>query len=495
MIKNTTKGPLRLHGRFYFLPAALFLAATLAFVPVEASALWPFGKSKDDNAGEPYVARVAGGKYVTSEDLLRAIDNLHKSARVGVALSAEKWEFSNLSVDKFLDELIDAKLLVVEAENMELDKDPSFAAEERLYILNQSLSALRSEEVAGKVSVTEEEVAEHLKEKIIREAHGEGGKEKEEEIPSPHKPSEFEAARVELLKKKLARRESEFFDELVEGGSVTVDGELIASIASGNIAADAGAVATVNGDKIMPRSVLSEMGGTGGGDEGAVRDAVDTLVLHKLIDQEALGRNYKESDRRVRHFINLWREGRLIELFERNVISPMVDIGEDEIGAYYKENLDKRYKRPDRFHLRVIIVEMKEQADKVMSELSAGADFAYMARAMSIDPAGSAERGGDIGWVNSLDLAEKIISDAKAAAKGDILGPYSTKNGFGIFRFLEYEDMGYATLNEARRDIVQAIGRKKYDEIYKRYLVRLRDAVSIEINEDELSKIRNVYGG
>jgi parvulin-like peptidyl-prolyl isomerase len=442
---------------------------------------------------------VAGVKYVTPEELTNSMANLHKSARMGVVLADKNWDYDKQDIDKYLNELIDAKLIVVEAESMGLDKDPRFVAEENLYILNQSLATLRKEEVIDKVSVTDEDVVRYMNEKIIKEAHGvvdaEEGASKEKEAASPHEPSEFDAARRELFEKRRAVRESEFFDELRSKVSVKIDDALVASIASGAVTAGAGPVATFNGDKITPAQVLNAVVSKEGGDEASVREAVDRLVLHKLIDREALGRNYKDGDGELIMRINTWREEKLVKIFKNTVISPMVVVEDKEISAYYEENLDKLFKMPDRFHFYVIVVPSEEKAKEVVKELADGANFAFMVKNYSIDPRGSAKRGGDLGWMTSHDLSPVIINIAKAAKNGDILGPFSIKGGFAVFRLIEFEETGYATLDMVKAPVKLKLGKEAYARLYIKYVERLRDAVSIEINEKELNKVKSRYGG
>src|SRR3989338_10989127 len=81
---------------------------------------WPFTSPKK----EVYIARV-GDEIITKDEFLNKIDKLHTSSRVGRNLS-EQTSFAMQDFGKFLNELIDNKLMIIEARNLGLDKEAAF---------------------------------------------------------------------------------------------------------------------------------------------------------------------------------------------------------------------------------------------------------------------------------------------------------------------------------------------------------------------------------
>ncbi|MEK7841062.1 MAG: SurA N-terminal domain-containing protein, partial [Deltaproteobacteria bacterium] len=77
---------------------------------------WPFTSLKK----EVYIAKVVD-EIITKDEFLNEINKLHKSSRAGNALS-EQSSFAMQDVGRFLNELIDNKLMTIEARNLGLDK-------------------------------------------------------------------------------------------------------------------------------------------------------------------------------------------------------------------------------------------------------------------------------------------------------------------------------------------------------------------------------------
>ena len=124
---------------------------------------WRFGLS----ARRPYVAKV-GDRVITVKEFIEGVNKLHTGSRVGEALTREK-SFEKQRYKKFLNEMIDTKLMLIEAESMGLDKEADYVSAVENFSLNLFLSRLREDEVVNKVKVEDSEVevvyAEELKKK------------------------------------------------------------------------------------------------------------------------------------------------------------------------------------------------------------------------------------------------------------------------------------------------------------------------------------------
>ncbi|GIV95410.1 MAG: peptidylprolyl isomerase [Herpetosiphonaceae bacterium] len=78
----------------------------------------------------------------------------------------------------------------------------------------------------------------------------------------------------------------------------------------------------------------------------------------------------------------------------------------------------------------------KELADKAYEELQQGADFATMAAERSSDP-GSAQRGGDLGFIARGRTVEPFEQQLFALQEGEISRPVKTQFGWHIIQRLE----------------------------------------------------------
>ncbi|WP_020594038.1 peptidylprolyl isomerase [Kiloniella laminariae] len=73
---------------------------------------------------------------------------------------------------------------------------------------------------------------------------------------------------------------------------------------------------------------------------------------------------------------------------------------------------------------------VKQQADEALATINGGAQFSAIARQVS--QSNSASLGGDLGWLQSSQLAPELQSAVASATPGTILGPIHTTRGYYI---------------------------------------------------------------
>lgn len=449
--------------RFFLLSILL----TVGLFPLTAHALFSFGK-------KPYLAKV-GDEVITVEEFVDAINRLHKSNKVGEALS-KRTSFERPDFALFLEDLIDEKLMVVEALRLGLDREEWYRERLKTYIINLSLTRLRKEEVLDKVKVEDGEIERYYREELKKEG----------EIPE----GERKRIRKILMDRKIKAREREFFKELRERADIRIDKEALKRLSEKDKDM---VVAHVNGKPVKGEEVVRmikekklQM------DDKTKRDILDKIILYRLLDEEALKRGYTE-EKEIKRKIKAYRERLLKRLFKAGVVAPLVKVEEKEIMEYYDRNRE-RFRRPDMVNLRAIPVSTREEAEAIMEELKEGADFSYLARTRSINTA-LREKGGEMGWVPINTLSPEIVRAVEDAKEGDIIGPFRSGHDYIVVEFMGLKKGGYRPLKEVRGEIDRTIGRKKFKKVLKDYLTRLRKVVPIKINKRELKRLEEAYGG
>jgi len=123
------------------------------------------------------------------------------------------------------------------------------------------------------------------------------------------------------------------------------------------------------------------------------------------------------------------RDDALHRLLLEGIATRGVEVTEADVEAYIQENPEQFAPRRDVRYAQ-IVSETSEQAWKVLEELRAGADFAMLARDVSLDEA-TAEAGGDSGWVPADDpfIPEEIASALAAMETGDVSEPIALSDG------------------------------------------------------------------
>ncbi|MFC5468548.1 peptidyl-prolyl cis-trans isomerase [Cohnella suwonensis] len=120
-------------------------------------------------------------------------------------------------------------------------------------------------------------------------------------------------------------------------------------------------------------------------------------------------------------------------LLEKLIIQG-VTVSEEEIEGYLDEHRQELMPKKQ-YHLMLIVVDSKKQANDVIARLANGADFGEIARTRSLDEF-TADAGGDLGWVEEDDpfVSEKVLRAAKELSSGDIGGPIALDEGYAVVK-------------------------------------------------------------
>lgn len=97
-----------------------------------------------------------------------------------------------------------------------------------------------------------------------------------------------------------------------------------------------------------------------------------------------------------------------------------------------------------------ILVESFEEANGIISELSGGADFGEIAKAVSLDP-GSGANGGSLGCSDPGGFVPEFRDAILEGEVDEIIGPIETQFGFHIIQITSYEDVAAAGSPDPRQ--------------------------------------------
>lgn len=171
-------------------------------------------------------------------------------------------------------------------------------------------------------------------------------------------------------------------------------------------------IAAVEGDPITRQQWLAEMENRYGKEtlQSLVNEAVMEKAAKKYkldvkeeeIDLEiALLRSAQDSNDTTLHSLSpeQLRQKMRAQLILDKVLTNDIVVKEEEAEKYYEDN-KSIYNIPTTYRTSMIIVNSKEDAERVEKELKNGSDFAVLAREHSLDTA-SASLGGDIGFISS----------------------------------------------------------------------------------------------
>jgi peptidyl-prolyl cis-trans isomerase D len=167
-------------------------------------------------------------------------------------------------------------------------------------------------------------------------------------------------------------------------------------------------------------------------------------------------------------------------------LSAAVDVTDGEIAQYYEAN-KARFSREERRQVAHIMLEseqddsdVKAQAEALLAQLKAGADFAELAKAESADTF-SAENGGVLDWLAAGDMDAEFERVAFGMTEVGALSPVvKSAYGYHIIKLVELEPAQQQPLAEVSAEIAQRISQERASAAFYELQQRLAE-VSFEV--------------
>ncbi|MEZ8064246.1 MULTISPECIES: peptidylprolyl isomerase [Vibrio] len=151
-------------------------------------------------------------------------------------------------------------------------------------------------------------------------------------------------------------------------------------------------------------------------------------------------------------------------------LKSQLEVSDEEAQKYYQEHLDK-YSTEEQRKVSHILVQGDDEAkaQSILDELNAGADFTTLAEEKS-DDFGSADVGGDLGWIER-DVMDPAFEDAAFALEtiGDITGLVKSDFGYHIIKLDELKASQAQSYQEVAAEIKQElIDQHAVDQFYEK---------------------------
>ena len=170
---------------------------------------------------------------------------------------------------------------------------------------------------------------------------------------------------------------------------------------------------------------------------------------------------------------------------------------ESEVQAAY-DLLKQR--APYEYHLAQIFVSAPDGSDpdkldaaftkatEIRKDLTSE-DFAQVARQQS-DEAGSAAKGGDLGFLPATQLLPAVLDAVQSLKPGETVGPVKTADGLHFLKLIERKQTPIPTLAVVHDRIVAALRARKQAQLEQTYLRSLADKLDITVDQIELAKLQ-----
>lgn len=226
------------------------------------------------------------------------------------------------------------------------------------------------------------------------------------------------------------------------------------------------AVARVDGRYIYlseVRAAAVASGALAPGDQISVKTAFQRKLVQAYVDQRILSRAAAEAgvqrNPEVQRQLTAARERILASAYLEGRIASTVT--EAAARKLYNAQVDAT-RGGEEVRARIIVVASEDDAIAVADALSKGADFAGLARSLSIDVESGA-RGGDLGFFGRDGGDPAVAAVAFSTASGARAAPFQTEKGWAVLEVLARRRVGGVAYESVRDEVKRFLRLKTID--------------------------------
>ncbi|WP_150268486.1 peptidylprolyl isomerase [Paenibacillus tepidiphilus] len=258
---------------------------------------------------------------------------------------------------------------------------------------------------------------------------------------------------------------------------------------------DSSAVATVNGADITKGDFYDKLVEAGG------ESTLQNLITTTLVGQEAKKANITVTDEDINAELEdlkaqfggeeafnnaLMQSGMSVDDLKaqmplqveiRKLLEPKITVTDEEISTYFNDN-KASFNQEEQVRASHILVETKEEADAIVTELKGGADFATLAKEKSADT-GSKDNGGDLNFFTRAEMVAEFSDAAFNLKVGEVSEPVKSDYGYHIIKVTDRKEAHEYTLEEKKEDIKKTLTSQKVSEMSSTWLADLTSSATI----------------
>jgi len=206
-------------------------------------------------------------------------------------------------------------------------------------------------------------------------------------------------------------------------------------------------------------------------------DYIFNLILDQIIKQEIIAQNSKVNELFVT--LNVENQERTFKATqEMNRILNGYP-SEEKIKSTY-ELIKTNFSNQKEYNASHILVETKEEAIKLVNELSVGENFQELAKKNSIGP--SSNNGGSLGWFSAGQMVPEFEAAALMLKINEISNPIKTEFGWHIIKLNDQRLKTVPTLEELKNEITQNL----QQEFIENHINEIAQNMKIEILTNDI---------
>ena len=257
----------------------------------------------------------------------------------------------------------------------------------------------------------------------------------------------------------------------------SVNGEGKAPEATAKPADDSEVLATVNGVPITANTLAlyqqarqSRAPGNAGGQDRAV--ILEEIISLELASQDGEKKGIDKNPEVLAQMAQQHRALVASAAFQHQM--KQHPITEEELKSIY----DEKIQASNEYKARHILVESKENAEALITELDNGADFAELAKKNSTGPSGKS--GGDLGWFSPKSMVKPFSDAVVGMEKGQYTHePVQTQFGWHIILLEDSRESTPPAFEQVKPQLEMVVRSQRVQD----YINELRSQATINITE------------
>ncbi|MBD3670972.1 MAG: peptidylprolyl isomerase [Gammaproteobacteria bacterium] len=230
-------------------------------------------------------------------------------------------------------------------------------------------------------------------------------------------------------------------------------------------------------------------------DDRRLRQVMQSIAQNRgLGDVRALKRSIEAQGEDYNDFREQIREEVMISDLLQRTVRPQVNVSEQEVDNFLASQQAQGELNIE-YRLSHILIQTpqaassdqiataRDKAQKLLSSLRGGADFAKAA--VENSSGRNALQGGDLGWVKAAQLPTLFIDAVPKLERGEISDLLRSSSGFHIIKLVDVRNsdrQAFSTdMSQMRQQAMQAIQERKFNEQLEEWLRELRNQAYVEI--------------
>ncbi len=214
------------------------------------------------------------------------------------------------------------------------------------------------------------------------------------------------------------------------------------------------------------------------------RAVLDGMINQELLLQEAEKAAIPERED-IKEVIKAQAEQLILNQLIFEKFGQRLDVTDNEVEAYYEADKES-FVVPERRHVRHILADSEEIAEKAKKELKEGADFIEIVEEYARET--GKENGGDLGYIERRNIIPEFAEAAFSLKLNEISEPVKTQLGYHIIEVLDVTESQPFEYDSVKDAIKRLLMVRKRDALVGNWLDELRAGADISVRGRELSR-------